>query len=394
MRKWNWYTKGKVEVRPTPAKELLERHGYEVVDVKDVLFPPTVRERVEIVGTYDKILPFDENHPDYKTEPCYKYMDRNVLLEGTQQAQVLTNTIAVKEFPEHMDKFSKNLKLPDNIHSEVQKRIMLSCVFEATQQKLPKKKDPFRPAWVFPRDYGIPDTRKNELLTKNLVELCDNYINDRSRSVVSDVKFCAPVNAHSKNLLFELTSEVVVTTSKRLQSLSNSEITIDLELPNLHPVDCTISLEPFNFYEMKNIYPFNTKSKYPFVQTAFLSYNHTIVKNIFEEIVTEDQKMSRCLMKGFTIAAAQAHALYGEDVEELPEPLVIPVVQSDGQFFDFSLYQLNTLAIDKQSNIKNIFWNSPTIALYEKCQYESGRPVLQGYNSDIINKIISFMSIE
>lgn len=45
MRKWNWYIKGKVEVRPTPAKELLERHGYEVVDVKDVLFPPTVRER-------------------------------------------------------------------------------------------------------------------------------------------------------------------------------------------------------------------------------------------------------------------------------------------------------------------------------------------------------------
>lgn len=87
-------------------------------------------------------------------------MDQNVLLEGTQQAQVLTNTIAVKEFPEHIDKFSKNLKLPDSIHSEVQKRIMLSCVFEATQQKLPKKKDPSRPAWVFPRDYGIPDTRK------------------------------------------------------------------------------------------------------------------------------------------------------------------------------------------------------------------------------------------
>lgn len=92
------------------------------------------------------------------------------------------------------------------------------------------------------------------MLTKNLVELCDNYINDKSKSVVSDVKFCAPIKAHNKNLLFELTSEVVVTTSKRLQSLSNSEITIDLELPNLHPVDCTISLEPFNFYEMKNIY--------------------------------------------------------------------------------------------------------------------------------------------
>lgn len=38
--------------------------------------------------------------------------------------------------------------------------IYTSNIFDAHQEKLPKRKDPTRPAWVFPRDYGITNCRK------------------------------------------------------------------------------------------------------------------------------------------------------------------------------------------------------------------------------------------
>lgn len=47
-----------------------------------------------------------------------------------------------------------------DIDSEVIKRVKLACMYDATQQKLPVRKDPLRPAWNFPRDYGITDVRK------------------------------------------------------------------------------------------------------------------------------------------------------------------------------------------------------------------------------------------
>lgn len=38
--------------------------------------------------------------------------------------------------------------------------IYTSNVFDAHQEKLPKRKDPARPAWVFPRSFGITNCRK------------------------------------------------------------------------------------------------------------------------------------------------------------------------------------------------------------------------------------------
>ena len=52
------------------------------------------------------------------------------------------------------------------------------------------------------------------------------------------------------------------------------------------------------------------KSKYPFVQTAILHLNYSQMKKICDEI-TEEQILGRSLLKGFSIAAAQARAEYG-----------------------------------------------------------------------------------
>jgi len=104
----------------------------------------------------EEALPLDQNHPEYKSEPCYIFNDTNVLLGGVEQAQVLTNTLVVDE-----DVGSdRQTGLPDKLHEELRQRILLTCVFDAEQKKLPKRKESLRPAWNFPRDYGITETRK------------------------------------------------------------------------------------------------------------------------------------------------------------------------------------------------------------------------------------------
>lgn len=87
--------------------------------------------------------------------------DENVLLEGVPQAQVLLNTLKFDGYPERMEDFIHKSVIPAGIDRNLQQSILNSCVYDAEQLKLGYKiKDPNRPAYNFPRVYGITDARK------------------------------------------------------------------------------------------------------------------------------------------------------------------------------------------------------------------------------------------
>lgn len=116
--------------------------------------------RVNIVGPYEPQLPLDETHPDYKTRPCLTLTHKSVLLEGIAQAQVLTKTIiAENKLPNKIEELAEII-VPKAVHEGVKKAILSSNVFDCEQQKLPKIKDPVRPAYNFPRILGITDRRR------------------------------------------------------------------------------------------------------------------------------------------------------------------------------------------------------------------------------------------
>lgn len=52
------------------------------------------------------------------------------------------------------------LQGPKSIHEAVKKAILSANVFDCEQKKLPKIKDPVRPAYNFPRILGITDARR------------------------------------------------------------------------------------------------------------------------------------------------------------------------------------------------------------------------------------------
>ena len=97
---------------------------------------------------------FDHTHPNWHDKTILTYRDNNVLLKGLQQAKILTNTVELKQgLPDF------TLKSTKQIDRRVKEIILTSHVFDAEQKILPKVKDPERPAWNFPRVYGITQPR-------------------------------------------------------------------------------------------------------------------------------------------------------------------------------------------------------------------------------------------
>lgn len=108
---------------------------------------------LNIIGYLPKPVKYDQTHPDWHDEVCYLYRDSNVLLLGEDQAKCITKSVEIQnELPHDLSKVET---LTKDMDKYIKKLILSSHVFDAEQKKLPVVKDPERPAWVFPRTYGI-----------------------------------------------------------------------------------------------------------------------------------------------------------------------------------------------------------------------------------------------
>lgn len=76
-------------------------------------------------------------------------------------------------------------------------------------------------------------------------------------------------------------------------------------------------------------------------------------------------------------------------MKDLSQPIVLQCIQTDGRLFHFTVFQLNSLDLESQKN-KNILWSLPLVPLFNVCEYVSGKPVLEGYNPDVFNRLVTF----
>lgn len=91
---------------------------------------------------------------------CHQFGDGNVLVYGEKQAQVLTKTLLVHELPDNIEKLAKNAEISNETEIQVKNSILQAHLFDAHQEKLVIVKNPDKPMWVYPRDWGITDQRK------------------------------------------------------------------------------------------------------------------------------------------------------------------------------------------------------------------------------------------
>ena len=63
-------------------------------------------------------------------------------------------------------------------------------------------------------------------------------------------------------------------------------------------------------------------------------------------------------------------------------------IQTDGKTFHFGVFQLNTLNFNGTDGIKNYWFNTENVDLFNVCEYQFGKPILNGYNEEVL-KILS-----
>ncbi|XP_058839460.1 large ribosomal subunit protein mL37-like [Topomyia yanbarensis] len=395
--KKHWIIQGKRVPAETGAVAELAARGIPVVDPNELTKKKREFVRMELVGQLPPEVKRDQHHPLYKSEPCYLFSDRNVLLEGVKQAQVLLNTVVYDELPLKLEERLEITKIPTQLDRSMQQSVLAALVFDAEQVKTAIVKDPERPAFRLPRNYGISDERRNQLLLSKLLIHCERFAGKSvtsMRKVISNTSFVVPINRnHHERIQISLKADTFITSSVPIKPLDSSVYRPqDLHLPDLFPVKETVTIPITNFYEWQNEYPIARDYKFSHPHTILLHCAPEDVSNLFETPVTDDQREGRALLKAFAVAAARARQLYGDDVKVLPHPITVQAVQTDSKWFHFSIFQLNTLALDGDgaAESRNLWFRKPKMDLYSECGYLVGKPTLRDYNKNVLKHLAVF----
>ncbi|GJQ76180.1 mRpL37 [Trypoxylus dichotomus] len=340
----HWWVQSKITPISTGAEEELRKRNIPIYQPNDILKKETAPEKVEVLSLKPEPPKRDKTHPDWHDRVCHILRDENVLLEGLTQAKIITNTVEVQEgLPETIN-VNQSIR---GINRRVKEIILSSHLFDAEQKKLPKIKDPLRPAFNFPRVYGITQERRNVLLVSKLLQLIEVLVEPAT---------------------FELRGDTLLTSFQPIQKIYDGD-TSSTTLPNIEPIKETVTLNKQHIYRLQNCYPIDLTIRKCHPHTLFIHYNPEEVKNIYEEEVTETQIHGRSLLKSFTVAASYAKQLYGEDVKELRKPVTLQCVHTDGRLFHFGILQLNTLDLTNISGTKNVWYQTESLPLFENCSY-------------------------
>ncbi|XP_051160947.1 39S ribosomal protein L37, mitochondrial [Leptopilina boulardi] len=387
----HWYRQRNRTIIEDGAEKFLKARGIKIVDPKEFMYTKTPFERITLPlplrGVEEKN---DETHINWHDSPCFMYEDNDLLIEGVTQAKVLAKTILFEdEFPKRIENLFN--QCPENVHNLVLRSILNSNLFDAYQQVLPKLKDPERPAWNFPRSLGITSYRKSFNLLHKLLQLCES-INGAEigyqRSVIDNGIVALSIEKDLDLIQFSLNMDLMMTSILPLKPFLENNI--DEELPNLHPLHHTISLRKTNIYEEKNFYPIDFNHSKPHVHTILIHHDPVVVKNLTEFPVEETQILARNMLKAFTAAASCAQKRFGDKIKDLPEPISIQCIETDGENFHFSTYQLNTLNLNGTEGLKNYWWSSKRIKLFDEIDYTNGTSQLEGYNPEVFKRMYAF----
>ncbi|KAL1375215.1 hypothetical protein pipiens_017626 [Culex pipiens pipiens] len=377
--KRHWIVQGKRVPSETGATAELAARGIPVVDPNALIRERReLGPRVEVVGQLPPEVKFDETHPLYKREPCYVYGDRNVLLEGVRQAQVLVNTVVYDELPLKVEERLEKTKIPTALDRSMQQSVLAALVFDAEQVKTAVVKDPERPAYKLPRNYGISDERRNRLLLSKLLLHCERFTGPSvasSRKILSNVRFVVPL----------------------AKDLDRCRVPAPGPTPaGSVPLRETVTIPTSNHYEWQTQYPIR-RADYRFANphTILVHCSPADVANQFETPVTDDQREGRLMLKAFAVAASRARQLYGDSVKLLPRPITVQAVQTDSKWFHFGIYQLNTLDLEADGDgqnqpARNLWFRKPRMDLYGECGYLVGKPALHEYNREVLRHLAVF----
>ncbi|XP_006026784.1 39S ribosomal protein S30, mitochondrial [Alligator sinensis] len=133
--------------------------------------------------------------------------------------------------------------------------------------------------------------------------------------------------------------------------------------------------------------------KYGHTQFHLIPYRLTrkklIKKNLAHQVEVVNRANGIASLFAWTAAQAMYQGFWSE--ADVTRPFVSQAVVTDGQYFAFFCYQLNTLALtveaDKNNPRKNICWGTDSKPLYEAVEENN----IKGFNDEVLLQLVQFL---
>ncbi|XP_075147365.1 mitochondrial ribosomal protein L37 [Haematobia irritans] len=388
--KKHWQIQGKRVPSDNGALKELQKAGILVKDPSQIVKPQIEREIYDVPCNNDHVEN-DATNIHLGKYNGYVYADENVLLEGMPQAQVLTKSILVKGLPEKWLELLDSISIPSGIEHLIPRVVLASYLFDAEQEKLPKVKLSERPGYNLPREYGICQYRRNRLMLNKFLMECEKLATlsyTSRRRLLDDVRVNVLVPKDEDLIQLNIKALKMITAKQPIEPIKGK---FESDIPNMYPIKCTISLPHRNICDKETQFPFNSKMKCLYPHTIVSFFDHEKVRNLHGSRVNNSQFKSRTLLSAFAVAVSRAKQVYGATCpKELPKPIVVQSIQTDGHIFHFGIFQLNTLELDGKSNLSNYWFEEENMHLYSHCEFRNGQPTLEGYNRNVFRHFYAF----
>lgn len=321
--------------------------------------------------------------PLRKEQLCYLFHQRTNALEGVKQALWLTKSKLIEGLPPRLLALGQDPanQIPDQ-DERVQNAIRHARFWDTTQET-------------------TGQDRYSKMLLQNLLHLCASLQPSHpalGRRLFSE-KYSLAATWNRGQDLFQIRglNGLLCTSMDPLPTHSEPEQveeTTEHILETFYPVSPTIDLQQVDVYHHeKNSTGFCEGYPFPHAHTLFFDDP----KNP-RCVLRPEQFLAKMVMFAFGNALARAHLQYGMETRgRLERPVVVQVVGTNGRFFNFMVFQLNTTYLAEDSGIKNLVWMERDMKLYEHAKV---RPLMRkkevlipaglvGYNPETFRMFLS-----
>ena len=418
---WNnaWYLAQERPVYPLGLASALEERGIPLHQPESLLSdihssPP--RPAVHVEANRLSSLERDSEHPLWQERPAYTYNNRTWLPKENNLAfaSAITNSQTVGSMPgaimENVERQSSKTK---DINTRVETVIKDAYIGDAVQRILPRNwrvpyigwhpvEDKMRPRNLYdhtvaswgrsmPREYGVPNQRKLINLSRSLylesLKLVSPEDAGRLRVSVDPESHIQFITRPDQRLVrFNLKIPLSVYGETGLEPLPAPQSGVT-GVPDLTPLSPLLTLHPEHIYRPESSHPVTSLAhSHPFSRAVFTHYTTHIAPHFQHET-----SLARGLLTAFTAVLGQARLQWGPGVTELPKPLRVNIINTDGSNYSLGVLQVHSLDLGADS--KNTFWYHPEpLKLFDFCGYQEGAVKMEGFNVETFNWLSTLLT--
>lgn len=344
-----------------------------------------------------------ESHPLWKTKAAYIFDEDTKLQCRMDHAKALTKTVLVEGLTPQVENLIGAYKMANE--KEIIRRFVLNSVaWDQKKDELPhwfKQAEPKDPFKFVTREDQVRTTQncgrfrpKAEIpLGPSYQKQADNIMRDLMRTCAisnhehSDRREGAPELTESvknRHVLRDCDFHTLYSHDADLIHLSGTlhslvyadsplpppvgmkivKDTIQEEIPQMWPIKPTVDLMPKHIYDDEDKLNFK-RDDIPLLSHPLVPHTLGITWGKWWERFSlhepheneAEDTLTRAFMITFGAAAAQARLQYGPSVQgDLPTPIVLQSIATNGFNFNFITLQLNTLDFSSPDGVKNVAW--------------------------------------